>query len=113
MVNGIPIFAKGADVTPLSKFPDATSAEKTRSILQSVKDANMNMIRIWGGGYYETNDFYEICDELGIMVWQDFMFYNPWQPGNYPFKQDIARRNDRSDQAAAQPSQHGAMVRQQ
>ncbi|MGO8718781.1 MAG: beta-mannosidase [Acidobacteriaceae bacterium] len=91
VVNGIPIFAKGADVTPLSKFPDAASAEKTRSILQSVKDANMNMIRIWGGGYYETNDFYEICDELGIMVWQDFMFYNPWQPGNYEFKQIVTQ----------------------
>jgi beta-mannosidase len=90
VVNGIPIFAKGADVTPLNKFPDETTVERTRAILQSVKDANMNMIRIWGGGYYETNDFYEICDELGIMVWQDFMFYNPWQPGDYPFKQDVA-----------------------
>lgn len=90
VVNGIPIFAKGADVTPLNKFPDETTTERTRAILQSVKDANMNMIRIWGGGYYETQQFYEICDELGIMVWQDFMFYNPWQPGDYPFKQDIA-----------------------
>ena len=90
VVNGIPIFAKGADVVPLDKFPNATTVERTRAILQSVKDANMNMIRIWGGGYYETQEFYEICDELGIMVWQDFMFYNPWQPGNYPFKQDIA-----------------------
>ena len=90
VVNGIPIFAKGADVVPLDKFPNATTVERTRDILQSVKDANMNMIRIWGGGYYETPEFYEICDELGIMVWQDFMFYNPWQPGDYPFKQDIA-----------------------
>jgi beta-mannosidase len=90
VVNGIPIFAKGADVTPLDKFPTEATTERTRAILQSVKDANMNMIRIWGGGYYETQQFYEICDELGIMVWQDFMFYNPWQPGDYPFKQDIA-----------------------
>jgi len=90
VVNGIPIFAKGANVTPLNKFPDETTPERTRAILQSVKDANMNMIRIWGGGYYETDEFYEICDELGIMVWQDFMFYNPWQPGDYPFKQDVA-----------------------
>jgi beta-mannosidase len=90
VVNGIPIFAKGADVTPLDKFPNEATTERTRAILQSVKDANMNMIRIWGGGYYETQQFYEICDELGIMVWQDFMFYNPWQPGDYPFKQDIA-----------------------
>ncbi len=49
------------------------------------------MVRIWGGGYYETQQFYEICDELGIMVWQDFMFGNPWQPGNYAFKQNVAQ----------------------
>jgi beta-mannosidase len=90
VVNGIPIFAKGADVVPLDKFPNATTVERTRAILQSIKDANMNMIRLWGGGYYETQAFYEICDELGIMVWQDFMFYNPWQPGDDPFKQDVA-----------------------
>jgi len=90
VVNGIPIFAKGADVTPLNKFPTETTVERTRAVLQSVKDAHMNMIRIWGGGVYPADDFYEICDELGIMVWQDFMFYNPWQPGDYPFKQDVS-----------------------
>lgn len=90
VVNGIPIFAKGADVVPLDKFPNATTVERTRAILQSVHDANMNMIRLWGGGYYETEEFYAMCDELGIMVWQDFMFYNPWQPGDQPFKQDVA-----------------------
>jgi beta-mannosidase len=89
VVNGIPIFAKGADIVPLDKFPNATTVERTRDILQSVQDANMNMIRLWGGGYYETQEFYDIYDELGIMVWQDFMFYNPWQPGDYPFKQDV------------------------
>jgi len=49
----------------------------------------MNMIRHWGGGYYETDEFYSICDELGIMVWQDFMFGNEWQPGTYAFKLNI------------------------
>jgi beta-mannosidase len=49
----------------------------------------MNMIRHWGGGYYETDEFYSICDELGIMVWQDFMFGNDWQPGTYAFKLNI------------------------
>jgi len=49
----------------------------------------MNMIRHWGGGYYETQEFYDLCDELGIMIWQDFMFGNDWQPGTYAFKQNI------------------------
>jgi beta-mannosidase len=60
-----------------------------RHILESARDANMNMIRQWGGGYYETDEFYSICDELGLMVWQDFMFGNDWQPGTYAFKQNI------------------------
>jgi len=60
-----------------------------RHILTAARDANMNMIRQWGGGYYETDEFYSICDELGLMVWQDFMFGNDWQPGTYAFKQNI------------------------
>ncbi len=91
VVNGIPIFAKGANVVPFDSFPNRVTPEQIRYILQSAKDANMNMIRIWGGGYYETQEFYQICDELGIMVWQDFMFGNPWQPGTYSFKQNVAR----------------------
>ena len=51
----------------------------------------MNMIRHWGGGYYETDEFYGLCDELGLMVWQDFMFGNEMQPGTYPFKLSVAQ----------------------
>ncbi len=90
VVNGIPIFAKGADVIPFDSFPDRVTTAQYRRILESAKDANMNMIRHWGGGYYETDEFYTICDELGIMVWQDFMFGNDWQPGLYSWKQNIA-----------------------
>ena len=89
VVNGIPIFAKGADVIPFDSFPNRVTEEKYRSILQSAKDANMNMVRLWGGGYYETDQFYDLCDELGLMVWHDLMFGNNWQPGTYEFKQDI------------------------
>jgi beta-mannosidase len=89
IVNGIPVFAKGADVIPFDSFPNRVTTADYRRILQSARDANMNMIRHWGGGYYETDEFYSICDELGIMVWQDFMFGNDWQPGTYAFKQNI------------------------
>jgi beta-mannosidase len=81
VVNGIPVFGKGADVIPFDSFPNRVTTEDYRRILESARDANMNMIRHWGGGYYETDEFYSICDELGIMVWQDFMFGNDWQPG--------------------------------
>ncbi len=89
IVNGIPVFAKGADVIPFDSFPNRVTTANYRRILESARDANMNMIRHWGGGYYESDEFYEICDELGIMVWQDFMFGNDWQPGTYAFKQNI------------------------
>jgi beta-mannosidase len=89
VVNGIPVFAKGADVIPFDSFPNRVKTADYRRILESARDANMNMIRHWGGGYYETDEFYSICDELGLMVWQDFMFGNDWQPGTYAFKQNI------------------------
>ena len=89
IVNGIPVFAKGADVIPFDSFPNRVTTADYRRILESAKDANMNMIRHWGGGYYESDEFYAICDELGIMVWQDFMFGNDWQPGTYDFKLNI------------------------
>ena len=89
VVNGIPIFAKGADVIPFDSFPNRVKTADYRRILESARDANMNMIRHWGGGYYETDEFYSICDELGLMIWQDFQFGNDWQPGTYDFKQNI------------------------
>ncbi len=89
LVNGIPVFAKGADVIPFDSFPNRVTTAQYRRILESARDANMNMIRHWGGGYYESDEFYSICDELGLMVWQDFMFGNDWQPGTYDFKLNI------------------------
>ena len=89
-VNGIPVFAKGADVIPFDSFPTRVTTAQYRRILESAKAANMNMIRHWGGGYYETDEFYSLCDELGIMIWQDFMFGNEWQPGTYDFKENVA-----------------------
>jgi beta-mannosidase len=90
-VNGIPVYAKGADVIPFDSFPSRVTTREYRQVLESARDANMNMIRHWGGGYYETQEFYDICDELGIMVWEDFMFGNEWQPGTYDFKLQVEK----------------------
>ncbi len=73
-VNGQQIFAMGADYIPEDHLLGRTSREKTRKLLMDCKEANFNSIRVWGGGYYPEDWFYEICDELGLMVWQDFMF---------------------------------------
>ncbi len=73
-VNGIPVFAKGANVIPFDMFQPRVSKAQLRSVLQSARDANMNFLRSWGGGYYESDDFFDLADELGLLVWQDFMF---------------------------------------
>jgi beta-mannosidase len=91
VINGIPVFSKGADVIPFDSFPNRVTTEQYRRILESAREANMNMIRHWGGGYYETDEFYNLADELGIMIWQDFMFGNDWQPGTYAFKQNVEK----------------------
>ncbi|ATE71841.1 beta-mannosidase [Lysobacter capsici] len=81
VVNGIEVFAKGANAIPFDAFPARVTRERLRRDLQSARDANMNMIRNWGGGYYESDDFFELTDELGLMVWQDFMFGGGMPPG--------------------------------
>jgi beta-mannosidase len=91
VINGIPVFAKGANVIPFDSFPTRVTTAQYRRVLESARDANMNMIRHWGGGYYESDEFYDLCDELGILIWQDFMFGNDWQPGLYAFKLNVTR----------------------
>ncbi len=73
-VNDLPIFCRGANWIPDTLFPPESTPDRIRERLNQVVDANMNMIRVWGGGLYEQRAFYEACDELGLMVWQDFMF---------------------------------------
>jgi beta-mannosidase len=73
-VNGRDVFAKGANWIPADALASNITRKATRDLLQSAVDANMNMIRLWGGGRYEPDWFYDLCDELGLMVWQDFMF---------------------------------------
>jgi beta-mannosidase len=83
--NGRPVYAKGANWIPADLFLPRLKKEDYRRMLQSVKDANMNMLRVWGGGVYEADDFYGLCDEMGIMVWQDFMFAGGMVPGDDAF----------------------------
>src|ERR1035441_3382079 len=73
-INGRNIFARGADWIPSDLFIPRTSDEKYKQLLSFAKSGNMNMIRVWGGGFYENDIFYDLCDELGLLVWQDFMF---------------------------------------
>ena len=76
-VNDIPIFAKGANYVPQDVFPSRVKNEQYDRLINDVKEANMNMIRVWGGGIYENEYFYDLCDKEGILIWQDFMLgYN-------------------------------------
>jgi beta-mannosidase len=84
-LNGKPVFAKGANFIPTHSFPEQTTAASYRFQLQEAADAGVNMLRIWGGGIYESDIFYDICDSLGIMVWQDFMFACAMYPGDSAF----------------------------
>lgn len=73
-VNGREIFCRGANWIPSDALFSLSNQEKTNDLLLSAVEANMNMIRVWGGGFYEPDWFYDLCDRLGLMVWQDFMF---------------------------------------
>ena len=74
IVNGVKVFAMGADYIPEDNILSRVTPERTRRLLEDAKLANFNCIRVWGGGYYPDDYFFDICDELGLMVWQDFMY---------------------------------------
>lgn len=84
-VNGVAIFSKGANWIPCDAMPQRQTREAYADLLTSAVAANMNMIRIWGGGQYEREAFYEICDELGLMIWHDFMFSCALYPATEEF----------------------------
>lgn len=89
VINGFPINSKGANWIPMDAMPSLESEARYRELLGSAKDANMNMIRVWGGGQYESDTFYEICDELGLMVWQDMMFACSLYPSTEAFLNEV------------------------
>lgn len=84
-LNGVPVYAKGANYIPNDNFLPRVTSEKYTHIIQSAVSANFNMLRVWGGGIYENDIFYELCDKHGIMVWQDFMFACNMYPGDKMF----------------------------
>ncbi|HVT87998.1 MAG TPA: glycoside hydrolase family 2 TIM barrel-domain containing protein [Tepidisphaeraceae bacterium] len=89
-VNGKPIFCKGFNWIPDDCFLDrACTPERYRKRIQQALDANANMLRVWGGGIYETDEFYDICDETGMLVWQDFPFACAAYPEAEPFKSEV------------------------
>ncbi|CAG2172114.1 unnamed protein product, partial [Oppiella nova] len=73
-VNGQPFFAKGTNWIPADNLQERVSKEYLRELMEAARDANMNMMRVWGGGVYESDYLYELADEYGVMIWQDFMF---------------------------------------
>ncbi|MDF1572619.1 MAG: glycoside hydrolase family 2 protein [Bacteroidales bacterium] len=89
VVNGKPVFMKGANYIPQDSFLDRVTPERYEHVIQSAVDANMNMLRVWGGGIYEKDIFYELCDEKGILVWQDFMFACSMYPGDSLFLENV------------------------
>ncbi|MBH09077.1 MAG: beta-galactosidase [Candidatus Marinimicrobia bacterium] len=90
-INDVAIFAKGANWIPADSFTPRLKNEDYKSLLKSAVLANMNMLRIWGGGIYEPDSFYSLCDELGILIWQDFMFACSLYPGNKNFLKSVKK----------------------
>ncbi|KAF8774431.1 Beta-mannosidase like protein [Argiope bruennichi] len=89
-VNGVPFFAKGSNWIPADSFQERVTPQYIENLLQSAKEANMNMLRVWGGGIYETDEFYETADRLGLLIWQDLMFACALYPTYQDFLSSIS-----------------------
>ena len=94
VVNGQPIFAKGANWIPVDALPARRTPEKTLPLLEAAVEANMNMLRVWGGGLYEPDWFYDMCAELGLLIWQDAMFSCHLYPSDAAFLDNVRAELD-------------------
>ncbi|MCU4174768.1 beta-mannosidase [Carboxylicivirga sp. N1Y90] len=90
-LNGQPVFMKGANYIPNDVFLDRVTPEKYEHIIKSAANCNFNMLRVWGGGIYEKEIFYDLCDKYGILVWQDFMFACNMYPGHPEFLESVSQ----------------------
>ena len=88
-LNGHPVFMKGANYIPNDVFLPRVTEENYRKVVETARISNNNMLRIWGGGVYEDDKFYELCDEAGILIWQDFMFACAMFPGDEAFLDNV------------------------
>lgn len=88
-LNGVPVFMKGANYIPNDVFPARVTDKMYQNVIQTAKTSNFNMLRVWGGGIYEYDRFYDLCDENGILVWQDFMFACAMFPGDEAFLNNV------------------------
>lgn len=89
-VNGQPVFMKGANYIPADSFVHRVTAQKHQEFFAASRDANMNMLRVWGGGIYQDDEFYRLADENGILIWQDFMFACTLYPAHQAFLDNVA-----------------------
>ena len=88
-VNGQPVFMKGANYIPMQILGNDVDTNKYARLIKDAAESNMNMLRVWGGGIYEHDIFYDLCDEKGILIWQDFMFANSMYPADSLMLQNI------------------------
>ncbi|NJN25662.1 MAG: hypothetical protein HC819_06735 [Cyclobacteriaceae bacterium] len=93
-INGRTVYVKGANYLPQDYFLPGVSETQYEHLLQSAADANMNMIRVWAGGIYEEELFYELCDEKGLLVWQDFMFSRAMYPDEPTFLENVTKESE-------------------
>ncbi|TMR23307.1 glycoside hydrolase family 2 protein [Nonomuraea turkmeniaca] len=89
-INGTPVFVKGVNWIPDDCFPSRVTRERLAERLGQAVDAGVNLLRVWGGGLYESDDFYDLADELGLLVWQDFPFACAAYPEEEPFRSEVA-----------------------
>lgn len=105
VINGTEVFVRGANWIPDDCFPTRVTPQRYRERIQQAKDANIDLLRIWGGGIYETKAFYDACDELGVMVWQDFTLACAAYPEEEPFASEFeAEARDNIMRLSAHPS---------
>ena len=108
VVNGHPVFCKGANVVPADCLLGRVTDEKERELVQLAADANMNMLRVWGGGVYASEAFLEACDRLGVMVWHDFMYACGYYPDHDPeFYANVTRE---AEEAIRRLRNHASVI---